>query len=135
VPKWIRYFLARDSGLASQVLRIFIYEIQKQLKISAGKNISDDVKVGAISFIQRFGSALNLHIHYHCVVMDGIFCEVAEGLLQFHEVDDLSVDDSDAVQTRVRINLTATELLDKLAAFIPPPRRQSRRCFFQHLRL
>lgn len=102
VPKWIRYFLARDSGLASQVLRIFIYEIQKQLKISIGKNSSYDVKVGAISFIQRFGSALNRHIHYHCVVMDGIFCEDAEGLLQFHEVDDLSADDSDAVQSRVR---------------------------------
>jgi len=34
--------------------------------------------------------------------MDGIFCEDAQGLLQFLEVDDLSVDDTDAVQNRVR---------------------------------
>ena len=31
VPKWIRYYLARDASLASQVLRIFIDEIKKQL--------------------------------------------------------------------------------------------------------
>ena len=59
-------------------------------------------KLGAISFIQRFGSNLNLHLHYHCVVMDGIFYEDKNGLLQFFEVDDLSVEDADAVQARVR---------------------------------
>ena len=78
VPKWIRYYLARDSGLASQVLRIFIAEIQKQLKISLSKKVPDNARLGAISFIQRFGSNLNLHIHYHSVVMDGIFYEDAE---------------------------------------------------------
>jgi hypothetical protein len=34
--------------------------------------------------------------------MDGIFGEDQEGLLQFEEVDNLSVDDTDAVQNRVR---------------------------------
>jgi len=55
VPKWIRYYLARDSSLASKVLRIFIDEIQKQLKTLSGTKISDEAKLGAISFIQRFG--------------------------------------------------------------------------------
>jgi len=102
VPKWIRYYLARDSSQAGKVLRIFIDEIKKQLKTLSGTKISDEAKLDEISFIQRFRSALNLHIHYHCVVMDGIFCEDAEGVLHFLKVDDLSVDDSDAVQTRVR---------------------------------
>ena len=32
--------------------------------------------------------------------MDGIFYDDAQGVLQFSEVDDLSVDDANAVQTR-----------------------------------
>ncbi len=32
VPKWLRYHLTKDAALASQVLRIFIDEIEKQLK-------------------------------------------------------------------------------------------------------
>ncbi|MDQ2994766.1 MAG: transposase, partial [Pseudomonadota bacterium] len=101
LPKWIRYYLARDPSLASQVLRIFIDEIRKQLKTLSPKNIIN-AKLGAISFIQRFGSSLNLHLHYHCVVMNGIFYEDAQGVLQFSEVEDLGVEDADAVQTRVR---------------------------------
>jgi len=26
-----------------------------------------------VSFLQRFGSALNAHWHYHCCVSDGVF--------------------------------------------------------------
>jgi len=33
-----------------------------------GKKISDNAKLGAISFIQRLGSALKLHIHYQGVL-------------------------------------------------------------------
>ena len=32
VPKWRRYHLTKDAALASQVLRIFIDEIEKKLK-------------------------------------------------------------------------------------------------------
>ncbi len=88
--------------LASQVVGIFIDETQKQLKTLSAKKKPDEAKIGAISFIQRFGSKLNLHLHYHCVIMDGLFCEDAEGVLQFLAVDDLSMEDTDAVQNRVR---------------------------------
>jgi len=30
-------------------------------------------RVGAVSFVQRFGSALNVHTHLHCSVTDGGF--------------------------------------------------------------
>ena len=29
--------------------------------------------------IQRFGSALNLNLHYHCLVTDGVFLDVDDG--------------------------------------------------------
>src|SRR5437660_187635 len=34
-------------------------------------------RCGAVTFIQRFGGALNLNVHFHCVVPDGVF--VREG--------------------------------------------------------
>ncbi len=64
VPKWLRYHLTKEALLASQVLRIFINEIEKQLKKSCD-GITDDAKLDPVSFIQRFGSRLNLHIHFH----------------------------------------------------------------------
>ncbi|MGH8647143.1 MAG: transposase, partial [Gammaproteobacteria bacterium] len=29
---------------------------------------------GAVTLIQRFGSAANLNIHLHCLVLDGVYC-------------------------------------------------------------
>ncbi|MDQ2995396.1 MAG: transposase zinc-binding domain-containing protein, partial [Pseudomonadota bacterium] len=46
VPKWIRYFLVRNASLASQVLRIFIEEIQQHLIRTRGKTTSDKAKLG-----------------------------------------------------------------------------------------
>jgi hypothetical protein len=39
-------------------------------------------RFGALSFPQRFGSALNAHLHLHCCVTDGVFSE-ASGVLRF----------------------------------------------------
>jgi hypothetical protein len=27
----------------------------------------------AVTFVQRFGGALNLNVHFHCVIPDGVF--------------------------------------------------------------
>lgn len=32
-----------------------------------------DTQTGAITLIQRFGSAANLNIHLHCLVLDGVY--------------------------------------------------------------
>ncbi len=49
VPKWIRYFIARESKLLSKVLRIFVNEIEKQLKKSS-VGIEREARLGAVSF-------------------------------------------------------------------------------------
>jgi Putative transposase len=30
-------------------------------------------RIGAVAFIHRFGSTLNPQLHFHCVVIDGVF--------------------------------------------------------------
>jgi hypothetical protein len=42
-------------------------------------------RLGAVSFVQRFGSTLNAHVHFHCCVIDGVFTEDADGQVQFAE--------------------------------------------------
>ena len=34
---------------------------------------SDDDKCGAVTLIQRFGSATNLNIHLHCLMLDAVY--------------------------------------------------------------
>ena len=39
---------------------------------------------GAVVIVQRFGSALNLNVHLHALVLDGVFTRGAEGVVRFH---------------------------------------------------
>ena len=34
---------------------------------------------GAVTLVQRFGSALNLNIHFHMLFLDGVYVERADG--------------------------------------------------------
>lgn len=34
---------------------------------------SSDPPCGAVTFVQRFGSALNLNVHFHTLVLDGAY--------------------------------------------------------------
>lgn len=44
-------------------------------------------KSGIITLIQRFGSALNLNIHLHMIVLDGVYTFDDAGGSCFHPVD------------------------------------------------
>ena len=39
---------------------------------AAGSSLQDDA-TGAVTLIQRFGSALNLNIHFHILFLDGVY--------------------------------------------------------------
>ena len=49
--------------------------------------------MGAVSFVQRFGSTLNAHVHFHCWVIDGVFVAGADGQVQFAEAAALRPED------------------------------------------
>jgi len=73
VPKRLRPHLMRDSGLASAVLRIRLRAIRSELRASGRGSLPKDARLGAVSFLHRFGSALNPHPHFHLAVTDGLF--------------------------------------------------------------
>jgi Putative transposase len=47
---------------------------------------AEEAKSGAVTLIQRFGSAANLNIHLHCLVLDGVYRRSADGTPEFVEV-------------------------------------------------
>src|SRR5271157_5062172 len=76
-PPPLRYSLAYDSRLCSEVLRIFIGRVFSFLRQSAKTELGlrrlDQAHPGAIVALQRFGSSGNLNIHAHVLVSDGVF--------------------------------------------------------------
>jgi hypothetical protein len=58
--------------------------------------------MGAVSFVQRFRSTLNAHVHFHCWVIDGVLVAGADGQVQFAEAAALRPEDLSAVQQQVR---------------------------------
>ena len=43
-------------------------------------------RTGAVTQVLRFGSALNLNIHFPMLFLDGVYTERADGSLRFHRV-------------------------------------------------
>ena len=55
-----------------------------------------------MAFVHHFGSALNGHIHYHCLVTDGVFSKGDAGEVLFYEATKLDTPDIEAVQEKTR---------------------------------
>jgi hypothetical protein len=69
----MRFRLAADRRLLTDLLRVFLQTLLawqrrrgRELGIMGGQT-------GAVTFLQRFGSAMNLNPHLHAVVPDGLF--------------------------------------------------------------
>jgi hypothetical protein len=86
VPHRLRYLLAYDHTRCTAVLRIFIRALCALYRRRACKAGIARGQTGSVTFIQRFGSACNLHLHFHVVALDGVFWEAANRQLRFHEV-------------------------------------------------
>jgi hypothetical protein len=83
VPKRLRYFLQRDADLQGAALRLFLRLVEQCLRAhSPGSGPA--ARLGAVAFIHRFGSSLNPHLHFHCVVIDGVFDVATTGGVVFH---------------------------------------------------
>ena len=79
VPKRLRCFLANRPEAVAALTKIFLAEIERLLSAAAGVTIDAAApaaarpRLGAISFLHRFGSALNHHVHLHVCATDGVF--------------------------------------------------------------
>ena len=56
---------------------------------------------GAVTLIQRFGSALNLNVHFHLLVLDGVYRREGEGRLRFVPVPAPSTEELKGLVQRI----------------------------------
>ena len=110
LPFELRPRLAWDSDLLSAILRIFQAEVARQLGMLAAARGYIVVAHGAASVIQPFGSALNLNIHIHSLVPDGVWVAGPDGAPRW---EPLRLADHDVLQVVARIASEVTALLKK----------------------
>jgi hypothetical protein len=80
VPKPLRLVLARDPAWASWIGGLVVRAIGAWQRRVARKRGVRTPLTGAVTFVQRFGGLVNLNVHYHLVVADGVFVEDGDGL-------------------------------------------------------
>lgn len=71
-PFQLRFLLARYPPVLTQVLGIVYRTLASHLIRKTGYT-HQTARTGAVTLIQRFGSALNLNIHFHMLFLDGVF--------------------------------------------------------------
>ena len=82
LPIPLRLLLAEQPKLVTPVLQVVHRMITRHLRWQAGLK-HDEADSGAVTLIQRFGSAANLSIHLHSLVLDGVFRRGADGVAEF----------------------------------------------------
>lgn len=80
-------------------------EINKQLIQHVDNPSNAITKPGGVSFVHRFGASLNVHLHFHCVIIDGLFLVDSKGNLTFQPIDNITETDIQEVQERVRLRV------------------------------
>lgn len=104
LSKPLRPALRGDPVLATRVLIIFIDSIERSLRVCS--EAPPSARPGAVSFLKRFGSALNEHWHYHRCVSDGVFDTADYGSLRFVFAT-IDAQSAAKVQARVRRRVLA----------------------------
>jgi hypothetical protein len=77
VPIPLRYWMAASQDLTAQVhtiIRTTIGQYYVNKAVTRGFERAN-IQPGSVTFIQRFGSAINLNLHFHCVFLEGVYLD------------------------------------------------------------
>ncbi len=83
-PFQLRFLFASRPELMGRVLAIVYRAIATHLINKAGFT-RKTARTGAVTLIQRFGSALNLNVHFHMLFLDGVYAENKYSKTQFQQ--------------------------------------------------
>ena len=90
LPYRLRYLLAWDHALCRAVVGVYLRTVLGFLRHRARREGVRDGRGGAVAIIQRFGAALNLNVHVHALVLDGVFAKDGVDRVRFHRTPRLT---------------------------------------------
>src|SRR5215467_6548055 len=93
------YFVRCPAALLAPTLQV-IHGVIATFLIKQSGLKPRQANMGAVTLIQRFGSAANLNIHLHCLVLDGVYLN-CDGAAIFHEAAAPSTDELEAVLLKI----------------------------------
>jgi len=73
LPFGLRFAVAFDRDLCRGVRTAFIDTVLAELRRGACQQGVADGRSSAVVCVQRFGGSLNLNVHFHALVLDGVF--------------------------------------------------------------
>src|SRR5207245_6822772 len=71
--------LAWDHELCRAIVGVAVRAVLGFLRRRARRDGIADGRSGAVAIVQRFGGALNLNVHVHALVLDGVFTKEGGG--------------------------------------------------------
>ncbi|MGK0171511.1 MAG: hypothetical protein ACI9W2_003241 [Gammaproteobacteria bacterium] len=119
----LRKLFAAQPQWLSRVLGVVIRTLSTALLKRAGLRHCDGARTGMVTYVQRFGSKLNLSVHLHVLALDGGY-SFEHGKVRFHCAGALHPEELQAllstVITRVTSTLVAASGILPRAAFVLP---------------
>ena len=101
LPYELRRLAAFKADVLTALGRIFVEAIFAGYRAGARRTGIEDAQCGAINFVHRAGS-LNLNVHFHVTVLDGVFNRDAATGVLFHPASAPTREALDALVQRVR---------------------------------
>jgi hypothetical protein len=83
LPHALRYRLAWDHVLCRAVLTIYTRALLGFERRRARRRGIVDGRSGTVTAIQRFGGGLQLNVHFHTLVIEGVFATAPDGTMRF----------------------------------------------------
>lgn len=102
LPFELRPLAAFKADVLTALSRILVEAIFVAYRKRARADGLAGAECGAVTFVQRFGSSLNLNVHFHVVVLDGAFTRAEGGRAVFHASEPPRADELFALVERVR---------------------------------
>ena len=106
-----RYGMVYEACLTNDVLNVFIRILFGEARRRAHRLLGlRSSQCGAVTFVQRYGDALNANPHFHCLCIDGVYAAGSDGRPEFHQLP--APEDEDVLRLTTRILCQRSILLE-----------------------
>jgi hypothetical protein len=116
VPIPLRYWMSSSRDLMAQVHTTIRTTIAQFYVNQAGKRGVERHKVqpGSVSFVQRFGSSINVNLHFHVVFLEGVYLDRSDAGLKPRFVKAEPPSDTDIAKVLQKISHRVIRKLRRL---------------------